>query len=517
MKNKLSRLVGFVLLSVLFSLAFGVVDLLATSWTDSDLLSGARIIRPVHLRELRRAAYNKLRLCNLPLPNYSDATLVPKVTPIRKIHIDELRQAIGNIYQSPPARTSPLYTDSSIIAGETQIRAVHIQELRDAIDNASCCGDGTCNNPTEGLVNCGIDCGACAYGNWQVVGCGQGVCEANEVLRRKILPGGATPSCPDINECVISNSTCCNYGAWTDFDCGGDCLVTNAKRQKRISVVSGCEPEYRCLADKTCCDFQEWRSQCGYPGLYPASTKIEVREPLNLNCEPEFQNIQPLDETTCCQYSTSSSSCGGQADSNGDGVPENYPDSDKIEIKEDPANPDCPRKVVVTPEDDACCDYGPSEIKCGGTYKVNGASQTYPETTYLEIEEPTNPNCSVHVLSELPGNQSDYCCMYQGFQGSCGYGSYPVYDWIEYNIPTRNVGDPLCPTIYRNHIPFAESCCQYTVTAACGDGISHPLTDKVTTKTPVYPECSVIVDVEPNGCCGYPAGLDQSMRFGRIL
>ncbi len=483
------------------------------TWTDDDLATAQRPVKPIHIREMRRAIYNKRMLCGMSSPTWQEPNIIEKVTPIRAQHVEELRQAIRDVYDMPPSRTLPdgviLATD---VPEESAIRADHIFEIRLSIEEVSCCGDGECNPPFEDLDNCPVDCGACTYSDWVILGCGVSPCDGNEIQRKKTAP---EDGCQDLIECIAAYDTCCNYGAWEDYDCGGGECDPTAMRQIQQSAtsVAGCEDRYRCLELESCCDYAGFVWQCGYDILYPDTQWLEVNIPDNSACEPEFGTIyeadDPISKANCCDYGAQSSSCGGEVE----GV--TYPDSTLI-TQRAAGNPNCEDDITITPNADDCCDYGPIETppSCGATLRVDGVMTTFPDTTFLQFRTPTNPNCDHKIVQELAIEEdpTKYCCQYSGFQGDCGYDPvYPDTDWIEYNI--AGVVDVSCPVEYRNHLPNADSCCCYESTSICGDGVTYPTSSMITSKTPTCnPSCSTEVteDTFNEACCGYgPWQYDQ--------
>ncbi len=471
----------------------------AGAWIDETLVSDTEhhYLKPDYIRELRRTVTNKRAVCdNL---NSFTWTVKPNIiggqAVLTKPLVDELRQRIQEMYDAPPARPLPAgVTFTPIVPGTTVLNAEMIYELRTAIDAATCCGDTVCQ-PQEDAASCPQDCGSCSYGPWQYHACGDGGCQPNEVLRTKTAP---EPACLDKTECVIDYDTCCAYGDWADHDCGGPPCDPTATRQRKTSAVPGCPDLFQCLAPNSCCNYAGFvPAPCGYPGTYPDTTYVEYNEPGNPNCTVQFQNVQEFADQ-CCDYALPVLTCGGTVD----GVV--YDDSHLISTQT-PANADCPPKHQITDNAEDCCHYGPMEVHCGGTYKVAGVDTTYPDTTYLELQIPTNPNCDVKVLTALTKDQEDYCCQYAGFQGQCGYPpTYPETTWIEINEPAN----PDCDVRFRNETPFADACCGYQdPVAGCGDNTTYPDSSWVTTITATNPLCPDQVTEEPfaDACCGYGA------------
>jgi hypothetical protein len=484
----------------------------AQTWTDGDLVTLQRAVKPIHIRELRRAIYNKRMLCGMSAPVWENPNIISKVTPIRAQHVEELRQTLKDIYDLPPARPLPegvvLETD---IPADAAIQASHIYELRTSLEVVSCCGDGECNPPYEELANCPVDCGACTYSDWVIMGCGVSPCEPNEIMRTKTAP---EEGCLDLIECVTAYDSCCNYGPWEDYTCGGgECDPTAMQQiQRSATGVEDCPERFQCAELKSCCDYAGLVWQCGYDILYPDTQWLEVNIPANPACDPEFGTIytadDPVSKANCCDYGMQTSSCGGEVE----GVV--YPDSTLITYRS-AGNSNCAADITITPNADDCCDYGGIEVppSCGATLKVDGEMVTFPNTTFLQFRTPANTNCDHKIVQQIDieDDPTKYCCSYSGFTGNCGYGSYPDTDWIEYNVP--GVVDLACPTEYRNHIENADSCCCFASTSACGDGVTYPTSSMVISNAPTCnPSCPTQVTEDPfnEACCGYgPWQYDQ--------
>jgi hypothetical protein len=99
-------------------------------FTDDPLLSGATVVKAVHVTQLRQAIDAMRAAASLSAGSYSDASLTGIA--VKKTHIDELRTALS------PARTAlglsaVTFTDGTISAQTTKIKAAHLQELRNAV------------------------------------------------------------------------------------------------------------------------------------------------------------------------------------------------------------------------------------------------------------------------------------------------------------------------------------------------------------------------------------------------
>jgi uracil phosphoribosyltransferase len=101
----------------------------AVIFTDPALVTGATMVKAVHLTQLRTAVNAVRQLAGLTTFTYTDPTITPGVTIVKSTHVTELRTALGaaRTALSLPAIN---YSHATLTTGMSLISAADIRELR---------------------------------------------------------------------------------------------------------------------------------------------------------------------------------------------------------------------------------------------------------------------------------------------------------------------------------------------------------------------------------------------------
>jgi hypothetical protein len=102
------------------------------AFTDPVLTAGSRIVKAVHISELRQAVAAMRVAAELPGVTWTDAVLVAGTSRVGVTHVSELRTAL-NEARTGLGLAALTFTDGTLVAGASVVRAVHIQQLRDGL------------------------------------------------------------------------------------------------------------------------------------------------------------------------------------------------------------------------------------------------------------------------------------------------------------------------------------------------------------------------------------------------